>query len=414
MNAADAQRVRMALPYLAEFGWDAHILAVRPEDVEAVRDPLLLKTIPADIPVTRVSTVPVSWSRRVGIGSLALRSLWPLWRAGNRLLRMPFDLLFFSTTQFPVTLLGPLWRQQFQVPYLVDFQDPWWSTYQPAEPPGGRRKYAWSQRVAAFLEPTVVRGAGHIIAVSEAYPAELHARYANVPESRFTVLPFGAPGRDFEILEQTALRQHLFDPKDGRVHWVYVGRGGKDMHTALRGIFQTLAKYRHQDSLRWGKIKMHFFGTDYAPERSARKTIEPLAQECGVGDLVEERAGRIPYFEALACLLDAQALIVPGSDDPQYTASKIYPYILARKPMLAVFHEQSSVVPLLRSTHAGTVVTFSKQSTSAALADEIGTAWFAAPPTEAPEVDWTAFAPHSAREMTRRLCATFQKAIAHG
>ena len=47
-----------------------------------------------------------------------------------------------------------------------------------------------------------------------------------------------------------------------------------------------------------------------------------------------------------------------GSDDPGYTASKIYPYILAEKPLLAIFHEESSVVRILQETNAGTVVTF--------------------------------------------------------
>ncbi|MEO6852238.1 MAG: hypothetical protein ABI203_10315, partial [Mucilaginibacter sp.] len=34
-------------------------------------------------------------------------------------------------------------------------------------------------------------------------------------------------------------------------------------------------------------------------------------------------------------------------DDPKYTASKIYPYILAQKPLLAIFNAQSPAIPVL-------------------------------------------------------------------
>src|SRR6266404_9921007 len=79
-NAADHQRVRMSLPYLRESGWEATILAVKPAVIEgAVIDPLLEKTVPPDIEVIRVSAVPASLSRKVGLGSLALRALPYLW-----------------------------------------------------------------------------------------------------------------------------------------------------------------------------------------------------------------------------------------------------------------------------------------------------------------------------------------------
>ncbi|NJM63821.1 MAG: hypothetical protein HC849_32625, partial [Oscillatoriales cyanobacterium RU_3_3] len=38
-------------------------------------------------------------------------------------------LVFFSTTIFPVMLLGKRWWQKFGVPYVLDFQDPWRSDY---------------------------------------------------------------------------------------------------------------------------------------------------------------------------------------------------------------------------------------------------------------------------------------------
>jgi hypothetical protein len=110
-------------------------------------------------------------------------------------------------------------------------------------------------------------------------------------------------------------------------------------------------------------------------------------------------------------LSDAQALFVAGSNDPGYTASKLYPYILARKPLLAVSHEASSVVEVLRRTGAGTVVTFGNGREVAAVADEIYQQWFAGGPLTPPPTDWTAFEPYTAKAMTRRLCAVFDQVL---
>src|SRR5439155_14582944 len=110
VNAPDHQRVRMALPYLREFGWDATVLSVKPGSIEgAVIDPLLELTLPADVSIHRVGAVPREATRLVGLGNLAMRALPFLWRAGNRLLKRGmrngeggienrrFDLVFFST-----------------------------------------------------------------------------------------------------------------------------------------------------------------------------------------------------------------------------------------------------------------------------------------------------------------------------
>src|SRR5262244_2663759 len=103
INAADHQRVRMALPYFEQFGWQPTILAVRPECVEGVDDPLLEQSLPKDLNIVRSGALPVRLTRRFGWGSLALRTLPYLCAVGNRLLAFrKFDLAFFSTTMFPV------------------------------------------------------------------------------------------------------------------------------------------------------------------------------------------------------------------------------------------------------------------------------------------------------------------------
>lgn len=418
-NAADMHRVRQALPYLRDAGWEPTVLAVDPAEAETPRDDILLRTIPDDVEVVRTGAVPVRWTRKVGVGSLEARSLAALHREGSRLLnREPFDLVFFSTTALGVSVLGPRWQRRFGVPFAVDLQDPWYSEYYArtgTPPPGGRIKYAASNAIAKRLEPFVLRRAAHVVAVSPAYPEELAERYPWFDARQATVLPFGAPERDFEILREARVANPVFDPGDGLDHWVYVGRAGHDMAFSLGALFAAVADAREASPEAYARLRMHFVGTSYADGDTGTPTVSPVAEAHGVADLVDEQPRRIPYFEALQCLLDATALIVPGSDDPAYTASKVYPYVLAGRPMLAVFHEASTVVDVLRSTEAAKVVCFDENTPLPEAAEAVAGAWlrpraWTRPPTMRRE----AFEPYTAREMTARLGAAFDEAVARG
>ena len=415
-NAADMHRTRQALPYLPSAGWEPTVLAVEPDEVQAPQDPLLAQTVPAGVRVVRTGAVPLRQTRRVGIGNLDARALPFLRSAGAQLLaETPYDLVFFSTTALGVSVLGPLWKRRFGIPFMVDLQDPWYSEYYERSgtpPPGGRLKYAASNAISKRLEPFVLRRAAGVVSVSPAYPRDLADRYPWFSDGAATVLPFGAPEQDFEVLRAAPVPNGVFDPGDGVSHWVYVGRAGHDMAFSLEALFTALARERADHPDRLGRVRLHFVGTSYADGDAGQPTVAPIAARCGVADLVEEQPQRIPYFQALQCLLDADTLVVPGSDDPGYTASKLYPYILAEKPLLALFHQASTVVDVVRQSRAGTVVTFGDGAAVEAVAADVSSAWFAPQAwSRNPDTDWDAFEPYTAREMTRKLAASFDDAL---
>jgi len=417
INAPDHQRVRMALPYLRQFGWEATVLAVRPDDVEGVQDPLLERSLPAGLPVERVRALPARWIRLLGVGSLSFRAWRGLARAGRELLRRDrFDLVCFSTTEFPLMALGPRWRRNHGLPYVLDFHDPWVNDYYErhleVRPPGGRIKHGFAQWLARRLERKTLLGAAHVLCVSPAYPEMFLRRYQELRRGQFTTLPFGAAQADFDDLQRLSVRQSSFDPEDGMLHWVYVGAVSPSMVMPARALFLALSRAADRAPELRSRLRIHFVGTNYAAGSRAQKIVEPVALDCGVADVVTEQPERIPYFQALRCLCDAQALVVPGSDDPGYTASKLYPYILARKPLLAIFHEASSVVAVLRQTRAGILVTFDDQPNLENLCEAIDHEWFQRWPVPAPQTNWQAFEPYTAREMTRHLCAVFDHVVA--
>jgi hypothetical protein len=363
VNAADMHRVRMVLPFLRENGWEAEVLAARPEAVAAPKDIWLEKGLPEDVPVHRVKALGLGWSRVPGLGTLGWRALPATRRAGDELLRAKkFDLVYFSSTQWPVHLAGPHWKRRYGVPFAMDYQDPWVNDYYTrhpeVSPPGGRLRYAAADALSRWTEPRVLRECSGYTSVSEAYPADLTRRYPWSLSIPHAVMPFPGSERDFERVRAEDVRQKQFDPGDGKRHWVYVGRGGQDMETAARALFRAVAEHARANPGFRERVVMHFIGTSYAPAGTGSATIAPIAAEYGLSDMVREHPDRIPYSETLRCLLDGSAIIALGSNDASYTASKIYPCLLAGKPLLVVCHEQSGVVRLMEEVGGGVCVTF--------------------------------------------------------
>lgn len=414
-SAADLHRVRCSLPYFEQFGWKPTILSVDPAYVENQTDPLLMETIPGDLSVTRVPALPWRLTRRFGLGDLAIRSFPFVFAAGSRLLReLRHDLVYFSTTAFSLLPLGRIWKATRGVPFVLDLQDPWHSDYYRDRPDIPHPpKYWFSHRLHACLEPWTMKEADGLIATSAGYFETLDRRYPWLSDKPREVLPFGASPVDFDVLHTHPQRNRFFAREAAVLNGVYVGRAGVDMKPALRTLFRALKRGLERDPSLFGRVRLNFVGTDYAPGQSGAKTVAPVASEEGVGALVAEWPERVPYFEALGLLEAADFLVVPGSDDPQYTASKICPYILAKKPLLAVFDHRSSVCRVLRDTRAGTLVTLDGPGSVDDASLELSETWgrvLRRLPFE-PDTVWDAFAPYTARDMTRRQCEVFDRVV---
>ena len=414
-DAPDMHRIRVSLPYFREFGWKATVLTVDSRCVEGFREPRFAENLPVDTAVSRTSALPARWTRKVGLGNLGLRAFPFLYEAGCRLIGdRSFDLVYFSTTVFTVIPLGRLWKRRFGIPLVVDIQDPWVTDYYDRHPQARKPpKHAIASRMHRMLEPWSMPAVDGVIAVSGAYIDDLAARYPSLKRIPSMVLPFGAAPIDFDGVRQHPQPNRFFDPGDGKIHVVYVGCGGQAMWPALRLVFSALRTGLSEDPELFQRLQLHFIGTDYAPPERSKKTIEPLARLLGVSGHVHEHPHRIPYFEALQVLRDGSMLLLPGTDDPQYTPSKSCPYILARKPLLAVLNEKSGACEVLRSTNAGTVVTFGPTRDTTAQADDLYRKWremlnhLALPP----QTDWQAFEKFTARTMTRQQCEFFDQVV---
>lgn len=413
VNAPDMQRVRQSLPFYADFGWDPYVLAVRPEASDQI-DSLLEATVPAGIPIRRVAAVPKSWSRALGIGNAAIRA-WPfLLVAGHELIRRhKIDLVYFSTTMFLSLPMGRLWKRWTGAPYVVDMQDPWVTDYYDTHPGVAPPKYGLARRAHALLEPWTMREADGLIAVSPDYVETLHQRYPQLRSRPSAVLPFGVATTDFDLVARQPQANPFFTPGSG-VHGVYTGAGGSFMKPALTMLFEALKRGLADYPQLFEPLALHFIGTSYAGDQRARDTVKPVAESTGVAGRVFEQTARVPYFQSLQLARDADFLLLIGSDDPSYNASKLHTYVLSEKPLLAVVHQDSVMAAPLRAGGAS-VATFGIDGTAEPDAvAELVCAWRrlleSLPTRRSVPASFQAF---SARELTRRQCEVFNQALQH-
>lgn len=414
-NAADIHRVRTSLAHYRSFGWEPTVLAVDPATADCIDDPALAEALPTDIPVRRVRAWSEAQCRRFGFGQLAYRSLLPLYRAGCDMLRSGrYDVVLFSTTVFLCFVLGPLWKRRYRCAIVFDFHDIWYRGPLPrAAVPGDPVKYRIDQWLAKRLERFALRSASHVFAVSEFYVATLSRRCPWLSSSQFTVLPFGAEASDYAFVCDRGIRQTVFQPNRGDRRWVCAGAIAPAMVPVVAALCRGLARWRDAHPRESASLRLTFVGTDYAPAARNFKRVEPIARECGVGDLVEEFPGRIPYFEALAFNLAGDAILLIGSVEADYTASKLLTVALSKKPILALFHRGSLVSRIAARLPNVFLATFDESPAEPGFQARItdGIEWLLAADFDAAAIE-ARVEPWSAMEMTRRQCLVFDRVAA--
>ena len=415
------QRVRMSLPYYRANGWEPVVLAVGSAWQGCAHEDELMEILPPDVRIVRTRAFSTRWTRRVGVGNIGLRAwLFFLCRGALLLRRDKFDLIFFSTTQFALFTLGPIWKRLFGIPYVLDVQDPWRTDYYERagsrKPPGGW-KYQFARLQARFLEGWCFRGAGAIMSVSGRYIDDLRARYPKVARTPSAVLQFGVSRNDISQAALKPASAGRLVRRPGEKHVVYTGASGPVMPHALLVLFTALRLYRERSPENAGRLRFHFVGTSYVLPGHGLPSVLPIAEQCGVSDLVDEIPHRIGYLDAIRLQREADALLLLGSSDLAYSPSKIYQYYLAGKPILGLVSRDSVMEALLDQLSCAFMVRFreagpkNEAHADAARAFDLileDSLMSGLPPRN----DTYFTANFLAEESTRAQCALFESAVA--
>jgi hypothetical protein len=405
-SSPDQHRARMMLHYCRDHGWDPTLLSVQPDEVDAPMDPDLESTLPADVPVLRLRGIPKKFFNLLGFGNLPLRILPALLMHGTReIRRCGFDLIFFSTSAAPVFMAGVYWKWRFNVPFIIDLQDPVTTDYyrkhsQP--PPGGAWKFRLGQLLGTITEKLVFPRVDGIISVSDEIVEQIQANGKLSEAIPRSTIPFSASRRDLDCARSAA--EDKSAPPVGKM--LYLGAGGPFMEYAARGLIRAAVEVSRSTDPQ----TLSLIGTSYSPAGKESPVFSRIISEEKGDSLVSEHPSRLPYIQSLKLLSRANQLVILGSTEPHYNPSKLLNYLLSGKPLLTLPRRQSAFHQFLLQIGGSVIVPFDPDEPIEAFTRSIIRDWFQLPLNQRSRpVNEEGIARYEAEAMTEKICRFFDR-----
>ena len=406
---AGVHRARHLAKYLPAHGWRPTVLCVDPRHHIEKLDPELARLVPSDVRIVRTGAIPVRLTRPFGIaGDIGLRGYFHLRAAvAKEMTRKVADAVLITGSPYYPMLMAGWIRRRWNVPVVLDFQDPWVSH-------AGANAPRWSKagishRLAVALEPHAVRNASFITSVSKRQNEEMAARYPWLDRTRMADIPIGGDPEDFDALRQVKTHDQT---ESHRVTFSYVGTALPRSNTLVRALFRALSKLRALNPNLVERLHLRFVGTSNQPNDSTTFRVRPMAESEGVADLVTEEPARVPFLDALRVLATTDVVLMIGSDEPHYTASKIYPALMSGRPYLSIFHRMSSSHEILTRAGGGLALGFETAGELEALVPTIaeGLERLASNPGAFGQINPAAYAPFTAHAVAGQFADVFERA----
>jgi glycosyltransferase involved in cell wall biosynthesis len=346
--------------YLTRLGWDIEVITSSPIRYYA-RDESLLRELPRQVSVARTRSLDFFHIGRGGKAAepAALPGSGARWL--SRLVFLPDtkigwypfavshgggiareerpDVVMATAPPFTAFLVGHRLAKRLRVPLVLDYRDSW--LMDPQSPP----PTAIHRWLAARLEAMVVDASSAVIAVNKRIEEELAARYP-AARGRITTIHNGFDPEDLSGLPPVAsvFRQ----PRGLRI--IYMGTLSRDVNRP-NAFFEALSLVKRDAGEGLGPLEVVFMGAADGPSLMR-------ARELGIADLV----GFVPYRphkEALAALATADAallLVDPHTFADRHVPGKLFEYLGAGKPVIALAPGDSEAARLVREARAGIVL----------------------------------------------------------
>ncbi|MCD6404755.1 MAG: glycosyltransferase family 4 protein [Planctomycetes bacterium] len=360
-GGAGVQRSLKFVKYLRCFGWEPTVLTTEYSRGSGAYDESLLREVPEG---TRVVRVPSKEGLFISIANKGLGRLVGLVYRPDAMVTWarkaafvarelhiiePFDLVYTSVQPWSAGLVG-LWLEKNPgIPWVVDFRDPWTASLHLEWPT--RLHWLWDRR----LERRFLAAADRTLVVTPTMRDEFLAAHPEVPPDRVKVIyngfdeddltaPAAADDGKFTVVF-TGRFQYDHRPEASKESFrkrvrhalTYKPREVRlDTHSpvyflrALNAFLKRFPDRRH-------KVRVVFAGT--VGEGNLR-----LIRHLGLDDVVW-CPGYIPHRDAVGLVNSADVLLLPmfSTLDPNervaYASGKVFEYIAARKPVLALVQE---------------------------------------------------------------------------
>ena len=410
---AGVHRARHLAKHLPAVGWQPIVLCVDEACHEERLDPGLAALVLSNVEITKVGAVPFRLTRLAGVGEISLRAWYPLRNTLCHLLSSrPISAVLITGSPYYPMLFAREIRRRFDVPVVLDFQDPWvssWGAVQPA-----LSKAGLAHRLATLLEPRALRAADFVTSVSDIQNAEMLARYPWLVRSRMAAIPIGGDPDDFAAVRATKRADGAVNLEPDFIHFSYVGTFWPRAEPQIRTLFRAFARLRAGEPALASRIRLNFVGTGSQSRDTSIPRVQPIAEAEGVADSVRELPSRVPYLDALSVMTRSDGILLIGSDEPHYTASKIYPTLMCGRPWLSLLHRASSAHAILSAAGGGRALAFGTKDELAAVEGPLanGLRTLALNPETLGVANPAAYAAYEARTIAARFAEIFDRMAA--
>jgi glycosyltransferase involved in cell wall biosynthesis len=387
------QRVLKHIQYLPEFGWNPIVLTVANGDFPA-RDESLLAKIPRGVQVERTeiyepyalyrkltgkadnTPIDVNVIKKENDGSRSLREkLAEFVRAtffipdarigwlptalgtGMRLIREhSIEAIYNSSPPYTTALIARQLKRKSGLRWVTGFRDPW------TEFLTTPRRWFAPAWIDKRLERSVFEESDAVECAWEGIVKDIRGKFPHLPAEKFHHIPNGFDSSDYPDFAPSS------EERRKRFTITYTGslygrRNPSSFFAALRSLIE-------RGALRPEEFTARFIGR-FGAEVQAMFDEFPYKESLEV-------LGYMPHEESIAYLLRSDALLLivdEAKESEEIVPGKVYEYIGALRPIIAIAPDESAVSALLRETSSGASAHQSNVEGIAVIIEERLRAW---------------------------------------
>jgi glycosyltransferase involved in cell wall biosynthesis len=348
-GSSGVQRTLRFAQHLPKFGWKPIVLTIDPRAYPDAAGSAG-NEVPPDLEVHRAFGLDAARQLRVlgrYPGFLAVPDRWRTWahwavpKALELVRRRRIDVIWST---FPIATahrIGLEAARRSGLPWVAEFRDPMWQGSYPPDPKVNR---AFKQ-----LEERSVERAAAVVMTTPTALDQYRSRFTGLPAERFTMIENGYDEETFRRAE--AAPDGAGQPRTERsaplvlLHSGLVYRSERDP-TAL---FDALASLKREGRVGVDTLRIVLRASGNEPEYAA------MLRDRGIEDIVQLVPG-LEYLAALREMLGVDGLLLmQAANCNAQVPAKLYEYVRAGRPILALTDPAGDTARTLRRLGTGTI-----------------------------------------------------------
>jgi len=363
------QRVMKHVRYLREFGWQPVVLTVENGQFPA-RDDSLLAAIPHDVHVDRTriyepydlyrmltgkkpdSAIDVNTIKKDGVklsGKEAIAEFiratffipdarigWLITarRAAIDLInRFDCNAIYSSSPPYTCSLIAKYAHNKTKLPWIAGFRDPWTGFISTP------KRWAIPAAIDRMLEKNVFKSANFVECAWEGIIKDALSKYPDLDRQKFMHVPNGFDSADYPTIKKQENKKFTV---------TYTGSMYGRRNPA--SLFEALERLISDGKINKDDLTLKFVGR-FGQE------VEDMFDRATFKDSII-RIPYLPHEKSIEELLKSDALLLivdESKESEEIVPGKVYEYVGAGRPIIAIAPQESAIAKLMQETKAGIV-----------------------------------------------------------